>query len=79
MAVSREVAAKEILHIREKFNNIIADHTGQSVDKISEDVDRDRFMSPAEAVDYGLIDSVLEGPVPTTESNPADSDTPEAS
>mgnify|MGYP003310877936 CR=1 FL=1 len=78
-AADVEVAAKEILHIREKLNHIIADHTGQSVDKISEDVDRDRFMSPAEAVDYGLIDSVLEGPVQTTESKPADSDTPEAS
>ena len=78
-AADVEVAAKEILHIREKLNHIIADHTGQSVDKISEDVDRDRFMSPAEAVDYGLIDSVLEGPVQPTESKPADSDTPEAS
>lgn len=78
-AADVEVAAKEILHIREKLNGIVAEHTGQSVERISEDVDRDRFMSPVEAVDYGLIDSVLEGPVQTTDSRPADSDRPEES
>lgn len=78
-AADVEVAAKEILHIREKLNGIIAEHTGQSVERISEDVDRDRFMSPTEAVDYGLIDSVLEGPVQTKDSRPADSDRPEES
>lgn len=60
-----EIAAREILHIREKLNQLIAKHTGQSVETIEEDADRDRFMSPEEAVGYGLIDQVLEGPVQT--------------
>ena len=69
-----EIAAAEILHIREKLNGIIAKHTGQSVQRIADDVDRDRFMSPEAAVEYGLIDRVLEGPVSQTEGKPADSD-----
>ena len=64
-AADIEIAAKEILHIREKLNQLIAEHTGQSVETIKEDADRDRFMSPEEAVGYGLIDQVLEGPVQT--------------
>lgn len=60
-----EIAAKEILHIRERLNQLIAKHTGQSVETIEEDADRDRFMSPEDAVGYGLIDQVLEGPVQT--------------
>ncbi len=76
-AADVEVAAKEILHIREKLNGIIADHTGQDIERIGEDVDRDRFMSPEDAVAYGLIDRVLEGPVQTTNGKPADSDNPE--
>ena len=72
-----EIAAKEILHIREKLNQIIAKHTGQSVETIKKDVDRDRFMSPEEAVEYGLIDKVLEGPVQHTNGKPADSDSGE--
>jgi len=55
-----EIQAKEILRLRERLNNIIAFHTGQPVEKISEDTDRDIFMTPAQAVDYGLIDGVLE-------------------
>jgi len=72
-AADIEIAAKEILHIREKLNGILAKHTGQPVERIADDVDRDRFLSPEEAVDYGLIDKVLEGPVPST-GKPADSD-----
>ena len=73
-----EIAAKEILHIRERLNGIIAKHTGQSIERIADDVDRDRFMSPVEAVEYGLIDSVLEGPVRTPVGKPKDSDIREA-
>ena len=62
-AADIEIAAREILHIRERLNEILADHTGQTVDKIAADVDRDRFMSPYEAREYGLIDRVLEGPM----------------
>ena len=57
-----EIAAKEILYTRGRLNEILAKHTGQSLEQIQEDVDRDRFMSPEEAVEYGLIDRVLEAP-----------------
>jgi ATP-dependent Clp protease protease subunit len=72
-----EIAAQEILHIREKLNGIVSKHTGQPVERIADDVDRDRFMSPEAAVEYGLIDRVLEGPVQQVEGKPADSDSPE--
>ena len=62
-AADIEIAAQEILHIREKLNLLIAKHTGQPVETIQKDADRDRFMSPQEAVEYGLIDQVIEGPV----------------
>lgn len=62
-AADIEIAAKEILRTRERLNEIIAQHTGQPVDRVADDVDRDRFMSPEEAVEYGLIDRVLEGPL----------------
>lgn len=55
-----EIHAQEILSIKEKLNNILSIHTGQKIDKITEDSDRDNFMSPEEAVEYGLIDSVME-------------------
>jgi ATP-dependent Clp protease protease subunit len=70
-----EIAAKEVLHIREKLNEILAKHTGQTVQRIADDADRDRFMSPYEAVEYGLIDKVLEGTVGTNGKKPADSAT----
>ncbi len=60
-AADLEIAAKEVLDIRERLNRILAHHTGQTVEKIAQDVDRDRFMSPYEAREYGLIDKVLEG------------------
>ena len=59
-AADIEIQAKEILYARERLNKLLADHTGQPVDKISEDVDRDRFMSPQEAEEYGLIDRVIQ-------------------
>jgi ATP-dependent Clp protease protease subunit len=59
-AADIEIQAKEILFARERLNSILADHTGQSVDQIADDVDRDRFMSPYQAVEYGLIDRVME-------------------
>ncbi len=55
-----EIHAKEILLIRERLNAILSKHTDQPLDKIQEDTDRDRFMSAQEAVDYGIIDSLLE-------------------
>jgi ATP-dependent Clp protease protease subunit len=72
-AADVEIAAREILYTREKLNGILAKHTGQTVERIAEDVDRDRFLSPQEAVEYGLIDRVMTGPVPT-QGKPKDSD-----
>ena len=54
-----EIHAQEILSIKEKLNTILSTHTGQMIEKISEDSDRDNFMSPEEAVDYGIIDTVM--------------------
>ncbi|MBK6597935.1 MAG: ATP-dependent Clp endopeptidase proteolytic subunit ClpP [Proteobacteria bacterium] len=54
------IQAQEILKIRVRLNEILARHTGQDVSKIELDSERDRFMSPAEAVEYGLIDKVLD-------------------
>ena len=59
-AVDIEIQAKEILFLKETLNGLMAEHTGQPLDKIAEDTDRDNFMSPAEAVDYGLIDRVVD-------------------
>jgi len=58
-AADIEIAAREILYARERLNEILAKHTGQTVQQIADDVDRDRFMSPPEAVDYGIIDQVV--------------------
>jgi len=58
-AVEIEIQAKEILYLKETLNSLLADHTGQNIDKISEDTDRDHFLSPQEAVEYGLIDKVV--------------------
>ncbi|WP_375739532.1 ATP-dependent Clp endopeptidase proteolytic subunit ClpP [Pseudomonas boanensis] len=54
-----EIHAREILTIRERLNKILADHTGQPIDVIARDTDRDNFMSGDDAVKYGLIDQVL--------------------
>ncbi len=55
-----EIHTKEILSIKKKLNEILANHSGQKVDKIVKDSDRDNFMSPDEAVKYGLIDAVVD-------------------
>jgi ATP-dependent Clp protease protease subunit len=74
-AADIEIAAKEILHIRERLNGILAFHTGQTTEKIAEDVDRDRFMDPVEAVEYGIIDRVLKpGDTGREPKKPVDSD-----
>ncbi|AJE15232.1 MULTISPECIES: ATP-dependent Clp endopeptidase proteolytic subunit ClpP [Stutzerimonas] len=54
-----EIHAREILTIRERLNKVLAQHTGQPIDVIARDTDRDNFMSGDEAVKYGLIDQVL--------------------
>lgn len=55
------IQAKEILRVRDILNGILAEHTGKSIKAVSKDTDRDYFMSPEEARDYGLIDNVMEG------------------
>jgi len=55
-----DIHAREILKIREELNNILANHTGQSVERIAEDTERDNFMDSNTAKDYGLIDEVLD-------------------
>lgn len=59
-ATDIEIEAKEILRIRDQLNGIMADRTGQTVEKIEKDTDRDYFMSAEEAKEYGLIDKVIE-------------------
>src|SRR5471032_122123 len=54
-----EIQAREILYLRTRLNGIMAERTGQSIEQIAKDTDRDRFMSADEAVEYGLIDKVL--------------------
>ena len=55
-----EIQAREILYLRERLNKILADRTGQSIETIATDTDRDNFMSAEQARDYGLIDKVIE-------------------
>ena len=54
-----EIHAKEILYLRAKLNEIMAKHTGQSIDRIARDTDRDNFLSGVEAMQYGLVDRIL--------------------
>ena len=58
-AADIEIQAREILYLRTKLNELYARHTGQTVEQIEKDMDRDRFMSAEEAKEYGLIDQVL--------------------
>jgi ATP-dependent Clp protease protease subunit len=55
-----EIHAREILYLKQKLNQMLAFHTGQTVDAIERDTDRDNFLSAADAVKYGLVDQVLE-------------------
>ena len=58
VAADIEIQAREILAMRQQLNDILARHTGQPVERIAKDTDRDYWMSPQEAVDYGLVDVV---------------------
>ena len=68
-----EIEAREILRLRSRMNDIMAYHTGQPVDKIAQDVDRDFFMTAQQALEYGIIDEVIHlpalEPAPTTEAS----------
>ena len=68
MASDIEIQAKEILYLRERLNRLMAEATGQSVERLAKDTDRDNFMSAEDAVSYGLIDRTLSS---RTEATPA--------
>jgi ATP-dependent Clp protease protease subunit len=59
-ATNIEIYAKEILLMRERLNEILAKHSGQPPKKVAKDTDRDYFMSAQEALEYGLVDKVIE-------------------
>lgn len=59
-ATDIEIQAREIIYLKTKLNELYALHTGKSVEEIERDIDRDRFMSADEAVEYGLIDKVIQ-------------------
>jgi ATP-dependent Clp protease protease subunit len=59
-ATDIEIHAKEILRIKDRINEILVKHTGKDIETVRHDTDRDKFLSPEEAKDYGLIDSVIE-------------------
>ena len=59
-ATDIEIQAKEILYVRKRLNELYSEHTGRPVDEIARDMERDRFMSPVEAKEYGLIDTVVQ-------------------
>ena len=54
-----EIRAREVIDLKKRVEAIIADHTGQPLDRVAQDMDRDNFMTAAEAVEYGLIDEVM--------------------
>jgi ATP-dependent Clp protease protease subunit len=59
-AADIEIPAREIIYLRNKLNELYSVHTGQSVDQIEQDIDRDRFMSAEEALEYGIVDKVIQ-------------------
>jgi ATP-dependent Clp protease, protease subunit len=74
-AADIEIHTKEILSLREKLNKILAKHTGQSLERISKDTDRDNFFGGEAACEYGIIDSVIAHRTAMTELNPKIGDT----
>ncbi|GIP48968.1 ATP-dependent Clp endopeptidase proteolytic subunit ClpP [Paenibacillus timonensis] len=67
-ATDIEIRARRILKMRDKLNQILAERTGQPLDRIEKDTDRDYFMSAAEAKEYGLVDKVIEKVDPTAKA-----------
>ncbi len=73
-ATDIEIHAKEVLELKRRLNEIMARHTGQNVQQVEKDLERDNFMSSAEAVKYGLIDTVLEQRTELPDDKKDDSD-----
>ena len=61
-ATDIEIAAREIMRLQDIMRNIIAEHTGQPMDKIIHDTDRDFYLNPEQAVEYGIVDEILAKP-----------------
>jgi ATP-dependent Clp protease protease subunit len=59
MASDIEIQAREILYLKSKLNELMSKHTGKPVEQIERDTDRDRFMSAQEALEYGIIDTIV--------------------
>ncbi|MFS7888245.1 putative endopeptidase Clp [Helianthus anomalus] len=59
-AIDVEIQAREMMHNKENVTRIIAESTGRSYEQVQKDIDRDRYMSPIEAVEYGIIDGVID-------------------
>jgi ATP-dependent Clp protease protease subunit len=55
-----DIHAREVLKLKEELNQILANHTGQSIEQIAQDSDRDRFMDGPQAVAYGIVDTILD-------------------
>ncbi len=70
-AADIEIQAREIIYLRNKLNELYSFHTGQPVDRIEQDIDRDRFMSAEEAKEYGIVDKVIQQRVELNGDNPA--------
>ena len=66
-----EIQAREILYLRTQLNELYSKHTGKTIEQIEKDMDRDRFMSGEEAVEYGLIDKVIQSMAETDGKKPA--------
>jgi len=61
-AADIEIAAREIMRLQEKIRSILVKHTGQTMEKIAHDTDRDFYLTPEQAVEYGIVDDILAGP-----------------
>ncbi|MFQ5748707.1 MAG: ATP-dependent Clp protease proteolytic subunit [Planctomycetota bacterium] len=66
-AADMEIQVKEILNLKDRINRILSRHTGRSLKQLEKDTDRDRFLSAQEAVDYGIVDQLIEPVVPSKE------------
>ena len=73
-ATDIEIHAREILKLKERLNEMLAEHTGQPLKKVSDDVERDYFLTADEACDYGIVDQVLTSRVQTDAAGGADGD-----
>jgi len=64
-----QIAAREVLSMTRRMAEIIARHTNQDVEQVMKDIDRDRFMTPEEAVEYGIVDAIMETRIPAGGGN----------